>query len=86
MFGGGGLEISPPPVGPGLNRILKGILRGGPPNGGNDVAQQRDDPSLSTRIIDTRGDEPFTATYVAVVVFEVAVLVALWLFSRHFLG
>jgi hypothetical protein len=50
------------------------------------VAQQRDDPSLSTRIIDTRGDEPFTATYVAVVVFEVAVLAALWLFSRYFLG
>ncbi len=73
-------------MGPGLNRIPKGILRGGPPIGGNDVAQETDDPSVSARIIDTRGDEPLTMTYVAVVVSEIAALAALWLFSRHFLG
>jgi hypothetical protein len=41
---------------------------------------------VSARIIDTRGDEPLTMTYVAVVVSEIAALAALWLFSRHFLG
>ena len=37
-------------------------------------------------VLDTGGDEPFTATYVAVVVVEALVLAALWLFSRHFSG
>ncbi|MCS5689685.1 MAG: hypothetical protein NZ659_13000 [Acidimicrobiales bacterium] len=50
------------------------------------MAQQTDDPSVSTGIIDTCGDEPLTMTYVAVVVSEVAALAALWLFSQHFLG
>ncbi len=50
------------------------------------MAQQTDDPSVPTRIIDTRGDEPLTAAYVAVVITEVTVLLALWLFSWHFSG
>ena len=36
------------------------------------------------RIIDTRGDASFTSTYMAVVLTEVAVLAALWFFSRYF--
>ena len=43
-------------------------------------------PEDVRRVLDTRGDEPFTATYVAVVVVEVLVLAGLWLFSRHFSG
>jgi hypothetical protein len=35
-------------------------------------------------IIDTRGDENFAPTYVAVVLVEVIVLAALWAFSRYF--
>ena len=44
------------------------------------------EPEDVPRLLDTRGDEPFNATYVAVVVVEVLVLAALWLFSRHFSG
>ncbi len=44
--------------------------------------QPEDVPS----VLDTRGDEPLGATYVAVVVVEALVLAALWLFSRHFSG
>ena len=43
-------------------------------------------PEDVPRVLDTRGDEPFAATYVAVVVVEVLVLAALWLFSRHYSG
>jgi len=64
----------------------KGILPGEPLTERSDVAQQTDDPSVPTRIIDTRGDEPLTAAYVAVVITEVTVLLALWLFSWHFSG
>lgn len=38
------------------------------------------------RVLDTRGEEPFAATYAAVLVVEALVLAALWLFSRHFSG
>ena len=43
-------------------------------------------PEDVARVLDTRGDEPLGATYVAVVVVEALVLAALWLFSRHFSG
>ena len=43
-------------------------------------------PDDIRRVLDTRGDEPLAATYVAVVVVEAVVLAALWLFSRHFSG
>ena len=43
-------------------------------------------PEDVPRLLDTRGDEPFAATYVAVMVVEALVLAALWLFSRHFSG
>lgn len=43
-------------------------------------------PDDGHRVLDTRGEEPFAATYVAVVVVEAAVLAALWLFSRHYSG
>ena len=43
-------------------------------------------PEDVPRVLDTRGDEPFAATYVAVIVVEALVLAALWLFSRHFSG
>ena len=38
------------------------------------------------RVLDTRGEESFAATYAAVLVVEALVLAALWLFSRHFSG
>ena len=47
------------------------------------MATQPDDVP---RVLDTRGDEPLGATYVAVMVVEAVVLAALWLFSRHFSG
>ncbi len=47
------------------------------------MTPQTDD---APRVLDTRGDESFAATYVAVVVVEAFVLAALWLFSRHFSG
>ena len=43
-------------------------------------------PEDVRRVLDTRGDEPLAATYVAVVVVEALVLAALWLFSRYFSG
>ncbi|MCY4506558.1 MAG: hypothetical protein OXG35_06315 [Acidobacteria bacterium] len=43
-------------------------------------------PEDVPRLLDTRGDESFAATYVAVVVVEALVLAALWVFSRHFSG
>ncbi len=50
------------------------------------VSQPLSVPSREVRVIDTRGDEPFTAVYVAVVAIEGFVLAALWLFSRYFSG
>ena len=41
-------------------------------------------PEDVPRVLDTRGDEPLNATYVAVMVVEALVLAALWMFSRHF--
>ena len=41
-------------------------------------------PSGAPHVIDTRGDVNFSSTYAAVVVIEVVVLAALWLFSRYF--
>ena len=38
------------------------------------------------RVLDTRGEQPFAATYAAVLVVEALVLAALWIFSRHFSG
>ena len=43
-------------------------------------------PDEVPRVLDTRGDEPLTAAYVAVLVVEAFVLAALWLFSRHYSG
>ena len=48
------------------------------------MTQPTGGPSGSSRIIDTRGDMSFSFTYVAVVVVEGVVLVALWFFSRYF--
>ena len=48
------------------------------------MTQPTGGPSGSARIIDTRGDMNFSFTYVAVVVVEGVVLVALWFFSRYF--
>lgn len=50
------------------------------------MTQTSGGPSGLPRIIDTEGDTSFTATYVAVVVVEVAVLAALWFFSQSFSG
>ena len=43
-------------------------------------------PSGAAHIIDTESDTSFTLIYAAVVVVEVAVLAALWFFSRYFGG
>ena len=43
-------------------------------------------PEDVPRLLDTRGDEPLAATFVAVVVVEALVLAGLWLFSRYFSG
>ncbi len=48
------------------------------------MAQPSAEPSGAPPVIDTRGEENFTPTYVAVVLIEIVVLTALWLFSRHF--
>ena len=41
-------------------------------------------PSGAPHVIDTRGDSNFLPAYAAVLVIEVAVLAALWFFSRYF--
>lgn len=43
-------------------------------------------PDDVRRVLDTRGDEPLAPAFVAVAAVEALVLVALWLFSRHFSG
>jgi hypothetical protein len=43
-------------------------------------------PEDVPRVLDTRGEEPFAATFAAVLVVEALVLAALWIFSRHFSG
>jgi len=48
------------------------------------VIHQRDRSPAATRLFDTGGDESFKFTYVAVVLVEVVVLAALWLFSLSF--
>ena len=40
--------------------------------------------SGAPRIVDTRGDANFTPAYVGVVLIEVVVLAALWVFSQYF--
>ena len=50
------------------------------------MSQPLNDPPRPVRVIDTRGDEPFKAVYVAVVTIEGVVLAGLWLFSRYFSG
>lgn len=44
------------------------------------------EPDDFRRVIDTRGEKPLAAVFVAVTAVEVVVLAALWLFSRHFSG
>ena len=51
-------------------------------SGADAMTQPPEDP----RVLDTRGEEPFAATYAAVLVVEALVLAALWIFSRHFSG
>ena len=45
---------------------------------------QRHRSPAATHLFDTGGDESFKLTYVAVVLVEVFVLAALWLFSLSF--
>ena len=52
-------------------------------SGADAMTQQ---PEEVPRVLDTRGEEPFAATYAAVLVVEALVLAALWIFSRHFSG
>jgi hypothetical protein len=51
---------------------------------GKSVTDQRDDSPAPHRIFDTRSDEPFTLTYVGVVLVEAVVLTGLWFFSSYF--
>ena len=48
------------------------------------MTQPTGGPSGAPHVIDTRGDASFTATYLAVVMTEVVVLAALWVFSQYF--
>jgi|TARA_Y100000588_G_scaffold334925_1_gene374718 hypothetical protein len=44
------------------------------------------DPAEAPRFFDTRGDHPLGRTYVAVLLVEVATLMALWFFASYFTG